>query len=500
MNSSASISRALFWRCWSKTAWSAVAGLAIAGTASATQYTLTDLGTVGDSLLGAYGVNDAGQVVGAFAFRSGQNHMAFLWTAGTGMQIIGLAGENSSANAISRLGDVAGESSFGGSTSDAFLWTPGGGVQDLGNLGNISAGRGINSAQHVVGGSFLQPFGEHGFFWTQATGMLDMGGVAPFSTATCVNESDVVAGTSISTAGASAFWWTKLAGFNSIGTLGGTDSFALGINSSGQIVGDSTVANGDDHPFLWTSGSGMIDLGSLGGTTGGAQAVNDSGVVVGSSTDSNGVARAFVWTQAGGLQDLNASVVGGSPMLLGTAYGVSNSGLIVGSGSLDGKPHAFLLTPVVGQEIRPGSYRLLRGQWTSGTLIDLYHIDGLYIKIRAEASRRRSDPPISILLNGTCPTSSPSDLRLSVASHVDVSNLRQSVEFFDFVSNQWVGIDSATSTLSDSTEVAVASNPSRFVRNGTNEIRARISWKATGHVDHFPWNASIDQAVWNISG
>jgi probable HAF family extracellular repeat protein len=40
-----------------------------------------------------------------------------------------------------------------------------------------------------------------------------------------------------------------------LGTLGGRDSFAFGINARGQIVGPSTTAAGDLHAVLWESGS-----------------------------------------------------------------------------------------------------------------------------------------------------------------------------------------------------------------------------------------------------
>jgi probable HAF family extracellular repeat protein len=79
-----------------------------------------------------------------------------------------------------------------------------------------------------------------------------------------------------------------------LGTLGGTDSEAHAINSSGQVVGQADVASGAPHPFLWQNGN-MIDLGSLGGCCGGALAINDAGVIVGWSTTADGHDRDFIW-------------------------------------------------------------------------------------------------------------------------------------------------------------------------------------------------------------
>ena len=50
-----------------------------------------------------------------------------------------------------------------------------------------------------------------------------------------------------------------------IGTLGGSYSYAGGINDSGQVVGNSFTAGGVDHAFITgPNGMGMRDLGTLG--------------------------------------------------------------------------------------------------------------------------------------------------------------------------------------------------------------------------------------------
>ncbi|MBI5747805.1 MAG: hypothetical protein HZA00_01680 [Nitrospinae bacterium] len=65
-----------------------------------------------------------------------------------------------------------------------------------------------------------------------------------------------------------------------LGTLpGGNQSYAYGINNSGQVVGSAFTEAGYYHAFLY-SGGVMQDLGTLGGTHSFASGINDSGQVV----------------------------------------------------------------------------------------------------------------------------------------------------------------------------------------------------------------------------
>jgi probable HAF family extracellular repeat protein len=122
-----------------------------------------------------------------------------------------------------------------------------------------------------------------------------------------------------------------------LGTLGGNQSNALGINDVGQVVGYSWVSNGrsSSRAFLWGATTGMRGLGTLGGSSSIATAINNSAQVVGCSEIAT---WAFIWTQAEGMQKLDAPI--GS-----IAYAINDSGTVVGTFAYSSLgTHAFLWT------------------------------------------------------------------------------------------------------------------------------------------------------------
>jgi probable HAF family extracellular repeat protein len=130
-----------------------------------------------------------------------------------------------------------------------------------------------------------------------------------------------------------------------LGTLGGSFSEGFGINSAGNVTGQSLVT-GDSaaHAFLW-NGASMQDLGTLGGTYSYGYGINNSANVVGESgVTGNSTSHAFLWNGATML-DLNGFVtnIGGWELI--EAYGINDSGQITGYGTIGGQTHAFLLTP-----------------------------------------------------------------------------------------------------------------------------------------------------------
>lgn len=132
-----------------------------------------------------------------------------------------------------------------------------------------------------------------------------------------------------------------------LGTLGGTFSIAVGLNSQGVVAGFSNVSGDEptgnltEHAFLWRSGA-KTNLGTLGGpqsVVGFNNPLNDSGAATGASNistpDPNGgdfcgigstlICLPFVWKKG---------VINALPLLggnNGSAGAINNRGQIVGT-------------------------------------------------------------------------------------------------------------------------------------------------------------------------
>jgi probable HAF family extracellular repeat protein len=179
-------------------------------------------------------------------------------------------------------------------------------------------------------------------------------GVLPggdWSSASGINQSGTVVGdSSVSSGNFRGFVWNPQSGMVEIGTLGGLNSHATAINHSGEVVGHASLPSGYEHAFS-AVGAIMTDLGTLGGSSY-AYGINDSATIVGYSWPaSSDNPHAFVYLN-GIMIDLNSLIPSGAGWQLLEAYGINNSGQIVGEGLLNGKSHAFRLDPALVPGIR----------------------------------------------------------------------------------------------------------------------------------------------------
>jgi probable HAF family extracellular repeat protein len=292
---------------------------------------ISDLETLGgvDSL--AYAINESGQIVGASEIRPGDRYTihAFLYTGtpgngGTMADLGTLGGSSSRGLGVNNLARIVGESQTTTGLSHAFLYSGipgnGGSMADLGTLGGAeSEASAINDAGQITGDSGTAVVPHHAFLYQGVPGS---GGT-----------------------------------MTDIGSLIGPEGSSHGqaINALGQIVGGSSSAEGWQHAFFYGGslehGGTLADLGTLGGHESIATGINTKGQIVGFSdtgvAEHPDVRHAFIYsgTPGGGGQmiDLNTWLAAHNPAeaakwTLYGANGISDNGLITGSGLYDDGP------------------------------------------------------------------------------------------------------------------------------------------------------------------
>ncbi|MEN9572896.1 MAG: hypothetical protein RL514_751 [Verrucomicrobiota bacterium] len=245
------------------------------------------------------------------------------------------------ATALNRAGVVVGTRSLPGREgpfSRAFIYTNA--VHELGPAGTLTFASDVNEVGDTVGWSRLVLAGgrqvEHAVLWQQGhhIELGTFGGAN--SRAFGINERVDITGTAQTTNGAfHAFLWRQ-GKLEDLGTLGGRNSFGHAINSAFDVAGVAENAQQLRRAFLYTGGK-MRDLGTLGGQLSQANGLNEAGDVVGFAQNAAGQSRAFYHTN-GKLTDLGTL---GGPGAWASA--INNRRHIVGAAQLaSGEHRAFL--------------------------------------------------------------------------------------------------------------------------------------------------------------
>ena len=323
------------------------------GSARGNPYIITDLGTLGgDNESGATGISNSGQVVGYSNFNnSTASTDAFLYSNGT-MTNLG----SGVANGVSPDGTyVVGQIGNGSNSGPAFLWSSGTTQNLAASVGSESCAYGVNNAGQVVGfytGSSPN-YNSYAFLYNNSDHSVSTLGIDPSvypnSYAQGINASGEIAGQIGDNNGNSyAFSYQNgtLTILPSLGPYGGTyNDGAFAVNNAGQITGSSMAAtDGTFHAFA-SDGTTTTDLGTINDNDTYGYAINSSGQVVGDTyTVEPNDPVGFLYSN-GTISDLN-SLAPTSGWTLQSASGVNDRGQIVGTGlNPAGQQHAFLMTP-----------------------------------------------------------------------------------------------------------------------------------------------------------
>ena len=313
------------------------------------RFNVIDLGTFGGISSEAWGLNEAGDVVGWANLANGQKR-AFRYSNGALTDLGTLGGIESIAYGINSAGDIVGSSKIAAGTQRAFRWS-GGTMQDLGTIdGSLRAAtaRAINNAGQIVGYSDYQDGSTEAFIWNNGS-MSPLGRLGSTSYAFAVNASGEAAGWGQLSNGAARAYRYSNGAVQNLGIILASPfdgSYAYGMNDAGLVVGSGTYGSTTDTHAALFNGGAVQDLGTLGGTRSRAWAINGANQIVGHSTNSGAVQRAFLYENS--LVDLNSLISPASSWVLSEARAINNAGQIVGSGVINGATHAFLLNPSTG--------------------------------------------------------------------------------------------------------------------------------------------------------
>jgi probable HAF family extracellular repeat protein len=260
---------------------------------------MADLGTLGGDRSRAYDINRNG-TIGGWAQNASGKTMPALWNGNSVTALPTLGGTSGGVWAINDAGVAVGNSSLSGNTqSHATLWADGK-AGDLGTLGGqYSVAYDINNRGIAVGSAFGSSGLERACLWG-ADEPVDLGSLddGQWTAARGINDSGQVIlwGTPSGEKNNHATFWTgdSLSPVIDLGTLGGSESWAYGLNNLGYVVGAADVSVGSYHAFVW-DGVEKIDLGTLGGYYSTAFGINDQGIIVGFAHDASGDTHAVEW-------------------------------------------------------------------------------------------------------------------------------------------------------------------------------------------------------------
>ena len=325
------------------------------------QSQIFDIGIVqtGDSASQGFGVSTGGMAVGRSVRTGGAQ--AFTWTQGGGITgLPNIAGRAFCvSNAANNTGIVVGTcaTTLFGSSRLPVVWTNGAVAQlplpageTLGDANDVNAsGTAIGS---VNGGSLQRGVVYSGATATVITQTTSNGSF--FVTAFGINDAGRVVGQGIDPNNAARnvgiVYDIGSGSAFEVGALPNANgALAFGVSNTGFVVGSSMMNQGSGLPFIWSQAGGIAAIPLPTGTTqGSARAVNSAGWAVGTASSAFAIPFLYDGTATYRLADLIPAGMGWdlSTNTSSSALGISDAGVIVGTGVYNGQTHAYAMVPV----------------------------------------------------------------------------------------------------------------------------------------------------------
>ncbi len=336
--------------------------LASAALAGPPQYDIVELGIAdpGDFGSQGFGVSPGGTAFGRSL--GGAGSAPFSWTEGGGFVVLpNLASPSRPygvANGANDSGAVVGTgaTTFFGSSPLPLIWQDGVLAQlPLPAGETFGRANGVNSSGVAVGsvnGGSLERaciyMGE-----TASTITTTTGNGSFMTTAFRINDAGVVVGNGVDPNNAAVnvgFVYDSVADTAAAVTPlpGRNGALCFGVSNAGHVVGSSMLNQGSGTPFVWTAAGGSTEIPLPPDTSqGSARGVNSNGWVVGNAGGLFSVPFLYDGSTTYALADL---IPDGSGWDLdmntsNSALGISDDGVIVGTGEFNGEVRAYAMIP-----------------------------------------------------------------------------------------------------------------------------------------------------------
>jgi hypothetical protein len=330
-------------------------------TATTPQYQIYDIGVieVGDDASQGFGVSHGGIAVGRSIRTDGSQ--AFTWTINGG--IVGLPNLAGRSYAVSNSANDNGiavgtaATTLFGTSRLPVIWQNGV-VSQLPlpageTLGDANS---VNTSTVAVGSVDAGSL-QRGVIYSSGSATIitqTTTNGSYFLTAFGINDSGRVVGQGIDPTNAArnvgiVYDIGQNAAFE-VGALPGMNgALAFGVSNTGYVVGSSMLNQGSGLPFIWSDQGGIVAVPLAANTSeGSGRAVNSAGWVVG--TDSSAFAIPFLYDGITTYRLADLIPLGsGWDLSMNTsssADGISDDGVIVGTGVHNGDTHAYAMVPV----------------------------------------------------------------------------------------------------------------------------------------------------------
>lgn len=151
------------------------------------------------------------------------------------------------------------------------------------------------------------------------------------------------------------------------------------------------------------------------------------------------------------------------------------------------------------QIVYADGYSLPRGNLFSGGLSDLMSSDNSRMVFQAGVIPFLTDYPVQVVLTGTSPTTTPTDLKFKLESQAQFLHIGQTIQLFNFTTNSYDTIDFREDGTTDQVVEIDVPNPQNYIDPRTLQVKAEIKYRATAIPPITAWKVGIDQAIWEIS-